>query len=78
VPCTDLIHELIGLLRDEARDLGCLAEIERAREIIRHGTSADHQLRVYHAALEAGASEHEAQIKVVDWLIEATLESIAA
>jgi carboxylate-amine ligase len=78
VPCTDLIHELIGLLRDEARDLGCLAQLERAREIIRDGTSGDHQLRVYHAALEAGASEHEAQVKVVDWLIEASLEGVSA
>ena len=78
VPCTDLIHELIGLLRDEARDLGCLAQLERAREIIRDGTSADHQLRVYYAALEAGASEHEAQVKVVDWLIEASLAGVSA
>ena len=74
VPCTDLIHELIGLLRDQARDLGCLDAARAAREIIRDGTSADHQLRVYHAALEAGASEHEAQVKVVDWLIEVSLE----
>jgi carboxylate-amine ligase len=78
VPCTDLIHELIGLLRDQARDLGCLTQLERAREIIRDGTSADHQLQVYHAALQAGASEHEAQVKVVDWLIEASLEGITA
>jgi glutamate---cysteine ligase / carboxylate-amine ligase len=59
VPCADLIEELIGLLRDHARNLGSLAQLERAREILRDGTSADHQLRVYHAALEAGASEHE-------------------
>ena len=32
--------------------------------------SADHQLKVYHAALEGGASDHEAQVAVVDWLIE--------
>ena len=29
VPCTDLIHELIGLLRDQARDLGCRRSLER-------------------------------------------------
>jgi carboxylate-amine ligase len=35
----------------------------------RRGTSADHQLKVYNAALEAGAADHDAQIAVVDWLI---------
>ena len=33
----------------------CVAEVEHARVMARRGTSADHQLRVYHAALEAGA-----------------------
>jgi carboxylate-amine ligase len=78
VPFGDLVEELIGLLRDHARELGCLAHLERARDIVRDGTSADNQLRVYHAALEAGATEHEAQAKVVDWLIEASLEGCAA
>jgi glutamate---cysteine ligase / carboxylate-amine ligase len=76
VPFGDLVEELIGLLGEHARELGCLAEIERGRAIVRDGTSADHQLRVYRAALEQGASEHEAQVKVVDWLIEATLEGV--
>ena len=71
-------EELIVLLRDHARELGCLAHLERAREIVRDGTSADNQIRVYHAALEAGASGHEAQVKVVDWLIEASLEGCPA
>ena len=38
--------------------------------IARRGSSADHQLRVYHAALEAGADDHAAQVAVVDWLVE--------
>jgi glutamate---cysteine ligase / carboxylate-amine ligase len=78
VPFADLVEELIALLRDHARELGCLAHLERARDIVRDGTSADNQLRVYHAALEAGATEHEAQVKVVDWLIEASLEGCSA
>ena len=65
-------------LRDQARELGCLDHLERAREIVQGGTSADRQLKVYRAALEAGASEHEAQAQVVDWLIEASLEGCAA
>jgi carboxylate-amine ligase len=78
VPFADLVEELIVLLRDHARELGCLAYLERARELVRDGTSADNQLRIYHAALEAGASEHEAQTKVVDWLVEASLEGCSA
>ena len=78
VPFGDLIEELIGLLREHARELGCLDQLERARQIVRDGTSADHQLRIYHAALEGGLSEHEAQVKVVDWLVEASLEGVPA
>jgi glutamate---cysteine ligase / carboxylate-amine ligase len=78
VPFSDLVEELIALLRDQARELGCLVHLERARDILRDGTSADHQLKVYQAALGAGASEHEAQMQVVDWLIGASLEGCAA
>jgi carboxylate-amine ligase len=69
VPMSELTDELIELLRPHAQALGCLAEVEHARTIVRRGTSADHQLRVYNAALAAGATDHEAQVAVVDWLI---------
>ena len=35
--------------------------------------SADHQLRVFSDACAAGASEREAQIAVVDWLVEQSI-----
>ena len=69
VPMAELTDELIELLRPHATALGCLAEVEHARTIVRRGTSADQQLRVYNAALGAGASDHDAQVAVVDWLI---------
>ena len=69
VPFPDLVDEMVELLRPHAGDLECVAEVEHARVMARRGTSADHQLRVYHAALEAGASDHDAQVAVVDWLI---------
>jgi glutamate---cysteine ligase / carboxylate-amine ligase len=69
VPMLELTDELIELVRPHAEALGCLAEVEHARTIVRRGTSADHQLRVYGAALAAGATDHEAQVSVVDWLI---------
>jgi carboxylate-amine ligase len=72
VPLTDLVDELIELIHKDAQDLGCLADVERARDILVRGTSAHRQLRVYEAALAAGASETEALQAVVDHLIEET------
>lgn len=69
-PLTELIDEMVELLRPHAAVLGCVDEIEHARTIVRRGTSADHQLRVYNEALAAGADDHEAQMKVVDWLVD--------
>src|SRR5688572_25030949 len=45
VPLAELTEELIGLLGEYARELGCLPQIEHARTIVKNGTSADHQLR---------------------------------
>ncbi len=70
VPFAELVDELVEILRPFAEELGCLAEVEHARVIARRGTSADHQLRVYRESLEAGSDEREAQMAVVDWLIE--------
>lgn len=69
VPFTELVDEIIELVRDEATQLGCMAEVEHARDIVREGTSADRQLAVYRAALADGASEKEALNAVVDHLI---------
>jgi glutamate---cysteine ligase / carboxylate-amine ligase len=78
VPFAELMDELIDLLKDDAAELGCLAEVERAREIVQGGTSADHQLRVYQSALAAGAEPAEARRQVIDWLITASLEDVPA
>ena len=75
-PMSELIEELIGFLAEHADALGCLADVEHARDICARGTSADNQVRIYETALAAGASEREAQVKVVDWLIEASVEGI--
>ncbi|MEK0083869.1 carboxylate-amine ligase [Benzoatithermus flavus] len=75
-PMPMLIEELIELVREDAGELGCLAEVERAREIVERGTSADRQLALYHEALREGASPEEACRMVVDWLLEATLAGL--
>ena len=70
VPFPELIDEMVELVRPHAEKLGCVAEVEHASTIARRGTSADHQLKVYNDALAAGTSDHEAQVAVVDWLVE--------
>ena len=70
VPLPALIDELVELLRPHAAALGCVAEIEHARAMARRGSSADQQLQVYRDALDGGASDQEAQVAVVDWLVE--------
>jgi glutamate---cysteine ligase / carboxylate-amine ligase len=68
-----LLEELILLVRPEAERLGCLDEVLKARHIVERGTSADRQLAVYARARAEGASEREAPMAVVDWLIEESL-----
>jgi carboxylate-amine ligase len=75
-PMRTLVEELIELVREDAIELGCLAEVERAREIVERGTSADRQIALYHEALREGASPEEACRMVVDWLLEATLADL--
>jgi carboxylate-amine ligase len=72
VPFADLIDELVDLVRDDAIELGCLDDVQRIREIPARGTSAHRQLRIYEESLRAGASEPEALVAVVDWLVAET------
>ncbi|GAB4394705.1 MAG: carboxylate-amine ligase [Kiloniellaceae bacterium] len=73
VPYADLLEEIIALTRDHAEALGCLAEVERAREIVRRGTSAHRQLEIYNQACYDGADKQEALKQVVDFLVEHTV-----
>ena len=73
VPFADLIEEIIELVRPDAEEFGCLAEVERARDLVRDGTSADRQIAAFRAAIESGASEDDALRSVVDHLVADTL-----
>lgn len=72
VPFTQMVEELIALVREDAEALGCLREVEYARTILERGTSAHRQIRTYNAARAAGASEREALLAVVDFLTRET------
>jgi carboxylate-amine ligase len=76
VPMTQLMDELIDIVRDQAIELGSLDHIERARSIVAEGTSADRQRGVYEKALADGAAKPEALREVVDHLIAETVEDL--
>ena len=73
VPYADLAEELIELVREDAEAMGCMAEIEHVREIVKEGTSADRQRRVYTEAVAKGAAPDEALQAVVDMLMAETV-----
>ena len=75
-PVIELVHELIELLREDATELGCRAELEGLQAILVEGTSADRQLAVYRSAIDQGARPPEALLAVVQWLGAATLEGV--
>jgi carboxylate-amine ligase len=78
VPFADLVEELIELVSDEADRLGCRPEVERARQIVAEGASADRQLAAFYAAVEQGHGEEAALRAVVDHLVAETLEGCGA
>ncbi len=72
VPFSELLEEMIELVREDAEEMGCVKEIEHTREILRRGTSAHRQVQIYDEARKRGASEREALNAVVDWLVRET------
>ena len=76
VPYPELLDEIIELLRDDAEALGCVAEVEHARDIVARGTSAQRQITVYQQALATGADQADALKSVVDWLIDETARGL--
>jgi carboxylate-amine ligase len=69
----ELVEEILELLREDAKFFGCEQELGHMRTIIREGTSAHRQVRVYEQALAEGMAHEEALRAVVDLLIEETL-----
>lgn len=76
VPVTDILEELVDMLREDAEELGCLQELQHTLQIPMHGTSAHQQLRIYREALELGKDNSLALQDVVDYLIEMTAKGL--
>ena len=72
IDVADLVDELVTTLRDDARALGCEAQLARIPRIIAEGNSADRQEDVYRQAMLDGADSPEALRAVVDSVIAET------
>lgn len=72
VPYSDILEELIAWISEDADALGCLTEVENARNILEYGSSACRQLATYEQARTAGLRKRDAFNAVVDMLVEET------
>jgi carboxylate-amine ligase len=75
ITARDWLAELIDMLADDAKALGCESEMAQLQVIARNGTSADRQVEVYQEALDTGATKLIALRKVVDWAARETSAS---
>ena len=69
----EFLDKAIALTEEDAKLLGCAAEISHCREIVAQGTSADAQLKIFQAENQA-AGEEAAFAKVVGWIAQNTSE----
>jgi len=72
VPYADILEELIAWISEDADALGCLTEVENARNILKRGSSACRQLATYEQARTAGLRKRDAFNAVVDMLVAET------
>jgi glutamate---cysteine ligase / carboxylate-amine ligase len=73
VPVAEMLDRVIDETAADARELGCVAEIDRCRTIAGAGTSADAQLAVFEA--HRGQDGHDEALRAVsDWLAVATMQ----
>lgn len=76
IPMEFLAIELLEILEDTAKELGCWDEVQYLETILREGTSADRQLRVFDKAINSGVSHEDALKAVVDHVIKETIEGV--
>jgi carboxylate-amine ligase len=70
VPFSELAHEIVELIEEDAAALSSLREVENTLAIVATGNSADQQRAVYNDAIQADYSHDEALRAVVRHLIE--------
>jgi carboxylate-amine ligase len=73
IPIDIVLQELLERLEADAKALDCVEQTSRAVEILKRGSSADQQLRVYEEARATGHNRVQALKQVVDWLQQETI-----
>ena len=73
-PIAIVLEDLLGRIADDAEALSCVNEITHARTILKRGSSADEQLKIYDNARMVGRSRQSALREVVDWLYQETIK----
>ncbi|WP_299882156.1 carboxylate-amine ligase [uncultured Sulfitobacter sp.] len=76
VPFEDILEEMIDLVLPHAVALGCAAEVESARNILRDGTSSQRQAAVFDAAIAQGRDTDAALKDVVRSLVAEFSEGV--
>ncbi|MCJ8145000.1 carboxylate-amine ligase [Ancylobacter sp. A5.8] len=74
VPVAQAVETLLDQVADDARALGCLAELQQLRTILSGGTSADMQIAVYQEAAHRTGNRTEAFKAVTTWLTHASIQ----
>ena len=72
----NLLDEILSLVSDDAKALGCVEEVARTRNILTRGTSAHRQLKCYELEQADGKEKTECLQAVVDMLISDTAEGV--
>jgi carboxylate-amine ligase len=70
VPFAQYLNSLLDQVAMDSIELGCVDEVERTRQIITSGTSADHQIKILNESETKRA--RDAMIGVVDWIADVT------
>ena len=73
MPFATLFEEILKLIREDAEYFDCVAEVEHARTILKHGTSAHRQLALWKKRRDAGKDDAAALGDVVDMLCQETV-----
>lgn len=69
-PFNELLEEMIELTMQDAEQLGCVAEVEAARDILKRGTAAERQRAVFQDSVQAEKPRDEALRDVVRHLVD--------
>lgn len=72
MPYREYLRQVVDDVTDSAEALGCSEELKGIHTILARGTSADLQRRTFQHAVDAGQSEDDAFVAVVDALIAET------